>query len=75
MQKNLVHELQSHWHEVLAIYLVNNERDNYLRAGVKNFRQVGRVLIRIRLIMSTTLLPGMAGGTARTITGTSGRPM
>jgi dTDP-glucose 4,6-dehydratase len=40
---NLVHELQSRGHEVLAVDLGNNERDNYLRADVKNFRQVERI--------------------------------
>lgn len=40
---NLVNELSSRGHEVLAVDLTNNERDNYLRADVKNFRQIERI--------------------------------
>jgi len=40
---NLVNELQSRGHEVLAADLYNTERDNYVRADVKNFRQIERI--------------------------------
>ncbi len=41
---NLVNELVSRGHEVLAVDLYNTERDNYLRADVKNFRQIERII-------------------------------
>jgi len=37
---NLVNELRSRGHEVMAADLYNNERDGYVRADVRNFRQV-----------------------------------
>ena len=37
---NLVNELRKRGHDVLALDLFNTERDNYLRADVRNFRQV-----------------------------------
>ena len=37
---NLVNELRSRGHEVMAADLYNNERDGYIRADVKNYRQV-----------------------------------
>ncbi len=41
---NLVNELTSRGHEVLAVDLYNTERENYLRADVKNFRQIERII-------------------------------
>lgn len=41
---NLVRELQRRGHEVLAMDLFNCERNNYVRADVKNYRQVEKVL-------------------------------
>ena len=40
---NLVSELKSRGHEVLAVDLLNTERDNYIRADVKNYRQIERI--------------------------------
>ncbi|MDI6644117.1 MAG: NAD(P)-dependent oxidoreductase [Methanobacteriaceae archaeon] len=40
---NLVNELESRGHEVLAVDLLHNDRDNYIRADVKNYRQVERL--------------------------------
>jgi dTDP-glucose 4,6-dehydratase len=40
---NLVHELQSRGHEVLAADLYNTERDQYIRADVRNYRQLERL--------------------------------
>jgi nucleoside-diphosphate-sugar epimerase len=40
---NLVHELRSRGHEVLAVDLLNNERDNYIRADVRNYHQIERI--------------------------------
>ncbi|AEG18385.1 dTDP-glucose 4,6-dehydratase [Methanobacterium paludis] len=37
---NLVNELMSRGHEVTAADLYNNERDDYIRADVRNYRQV-----------------------------------
>jgi len=37
---NLVNELQSRGHEVIALDYFNTERDNYIRANVKNSRQL-----------------------------------
>lgn len=37
---NLVNELRSRGHEVMAADLYNNERDGYIRADVRNYRQV-----------------------------------
>lgn len=37
---NLVNELRSRGHEVMAADLYNNERDGYVRADVRNYRQV-----------------------------------
>lgn len=41
---NLVNELRSRGHEVLAVDLCNNERDDYVRADVKNYRQLESVV-------------------------------
>ncbi|MFA0823675.1 MAG: NAD-dependent epimerase/dehydratase family protein [Methanomethylovorans sp.] len=41
---NLVNELKSRGHEVLAVDLCNNERENYIRADVRNYRQLERIL-------------------------------
>ena len=40
---NLVNELESRGHEVLAVDLLHNDRDNYIRADVKNYRQIERL--------------------------------
>ncbi|MCX6701092.1 MAG: NAD-dependent epimerase/dehydratase family protein, partial [Methanomicrobiales archaeon] len=40
---NLVNELLSRGHEVIAADLYNTERDNYVRVDVKNYRQIERV--------------------------------
>lgn len=40
---NLVHELRSRGHDVLAADLLNNERDQYIRADVRNYRQLERI--------------------------------
>ncbi|MCX6699261.1 MAG: NAD-dependent epimerase/dehydratase family protein, partial [Methanomicrobiales archaeon] len=45
---NLVDELQSRGHEVIAADLYNTERDNYVRVDVKNYRQIERVFEKNR---------------------------
>jgi dTDP-glucose 4,6-dehydratase len=40
---NLVKELNKRGHEVLALDLYNTDRDNYIRADVRNYRQLERV--------------------------------
>ncbi|AXV36739.1 MAG: nucleoside-diphosphate sugar epimerase [Methanobacterium sp. BRmetb2] len=40
---NLVNELENRGHEVLAVDLLHNDRDNYIRADVKNYRQIERL--------------------------------
>lgn len=40
---NLVNELRSRGHEVFAVDLLNNERDQYARADVRSMRQIERV--------------------------------
>jgi dTDP-glucose 4,6-dehydratase len=40
---NLVNELRSRGHTVLAVDLANTERDQYIRADVKHFRQLERI--------------------------------
>ena len=40
---NLVRELEGRGHEVLAVDLGNTDRDQYVRANVRNFRQLERV--------------------------------
>jgi dTDP-glucose 4,6-dehydratase len=40
---NLVNELTRRDHEVIALDLYHTERDNYIRADVRNFRQLERV--------------------------------
>ena len=37
---NLVNELTSRGHEVLAADVLNTDRDNYIRADVQNYRQI-----------------------------------
>ena len=37
---NLVNELLNRGHEVIALDYFNTERDNYIRANVKNIRQL-----------------------------------
>ena len=41
---NLVRELEGRGHEVVALDLYNTERKNYIRADVKNYRQLEKVL-------------------------------
>jgi dTDP-glucose 4,6-dehydratase len=40
---NLVHELRKRGHEVIALDLFNTDREDYLRADVRNYRQLERV--------------------------------
>ena len=40
---NLVNELQKRGHEVITLDLYNTEREDYLRADVRNYRQLGKV--------------------------------
>jgi len=40
---NLVNELRNRGHEIIAIDLLHNDRDGYVRANVKNYRQLERV--------------------------------
>jgi dTDP-glucose 4,6-dehydratase len=40
---NLVNELRSRGHEVTALDLLHNDMDDYVRADVKNYRQLERV--------------------------------
>ncbi|MCL2157131.1 MAG: NAD(P)-dependent oxidoreductase [Methanobrevibacter sp.] len=40
---NLVNELKKRGHEVLAVDLLHNERENYVRADVRYYRQIERV--------------------------------
>ncbi len=40
---NLVNELRSRGHEITTLDLYNTERDDYIRADVKNYRQLERV--------------------------------
>ncbi|NOR76844.1 MAG: NAD-dependent epimerase/dehydratase family protein [Methanophagales archaeon] len=40
---NLVHELKERGHEVIALDLGNTEREEYMRADVRNYRQLERV--------------------------------
>ena len=40
---NLVNELTSRGHEVLAADVQNTDRDNYIRADVRNYRQIERI--------------------------------
>lgn len=43
---NLCNELRSRGNEVLAVDLLNNERDGYERCDVRSYRQLERVLDR-----------------------------
>ncbi len=40
---NLVNDLRNRGHEVTALDLLHNDRDDYVRADVKNYRQLERV--------------------------------
>ena len=40
---NLVNELKSRGHEVTALDLYNTDREDYIRADVRNYRQLERV--------------------------------
>lgn len=42
---NLVNELRSREHEVVALDLFNTELDNYVRADVKNYRQLEKLFL------------------------------
>ena len=43
---NLVNELRSRGHSVIAADLYNTERDSYIRADVRNYRQLERIFER-----------------------------
>ncbi len=45
---NLVNELRKRGHSVIALDLFNNDRDNYIRADVRNFRQIEKVFEKDR---------------------------
>ena len=40
---NLVNELESRDHEVIAADLYNTRRENYIRADVRNYRQLEKL--------------------------------
>jgi len=40
---NLVAELESRCHEVIAADLLNTDREHYIRADVRNFLQLERI--------------------------------
>ena len=40
---NLINELRSRGHEVMALDLLHNDRNDYIRADVRNYRQLERV--------------------------------
>lgn len=40
---NLVNELKSRGHEVTALDFYNTDREDYIRADVRNYRQLERV--------------------------------
>ena len=40
---NLVNELNRRGHKVTSLDLINNDRDDYIRADIRNFRQLERV--------------------------------
>ena len=46
---NLVDELRNRGHEVVAVDIFNTDRENYIRADVKNFRQLERVFDRSKI--------------------------
>lgn len=46
---NLVNDLRSRNHEVIALDLYNTDRDNYIRADVRNFRQLERVFSKQKI--------------------------
>ena len=41
---NLVNELETRGHEVIAADIYNTRRENYIRADVRNYRQLERIL-------------------------------
>lgn len=43
---NLVNELKDRGHEVIALDLYNTDREGYIRADVRNYRQLERVFER-----------------------------
>jgi len=40
---NLVNELQKRGHEVISVDLYNTDRENYLRADIRNYRQLEKI--------------------------------
>lgn len=44
--KHLVRELESRGHEVISLDLMHSDRENYIRADVRNYRQLERVFER-----------------------------
>jgi dTDP-glucose 4,6-dehydratase len=44
--KNLVNELRKRGHEVITLDLYNTDRDDYMRADIRNYRQLERVFDR-----------------------------
>jgi dTDP-glucose 4,6-dehydratase len=48
---NLVNELRRRGHDVIALDLYNTDRDNYIRADVRNYRQLERVFDRWKFDM------------------------
>jgi dTDP-glucose 4,6-dehydratase len=48
---NLVNELESRGHEVIAADLYNTRRENYIRSDVRNYRQLKEFLSNQNSIM------------------------
>ena len=48
---NIVNELETRGHEVIAADIYNTRRENYIRADVKNYRQLERILEQSNRIM------------------------
>jgi len=71
---NLVNELRRRGHEVVAADLMNTDREDYIRADTRSYRQLERVSSAPGSTTSTTSPPSTAAGTAKTTTRTSGRP-
>ncbi|MCX9076306.1 MAG: NAD(P)-dependent oxidoreductase [Candidatus Methanoperedens sp.] len=46
---NLVNELKRRGHEVISLDLYNTEKENYIRADVKNYRQIERIFEKWKL--------------------------
>lgn len=74
---NLVNELRRRSHEVLAVDLFNTDRNDYMRADVRSYRQLERVFENRRFDYVYHLAAeygrrSMGGGTARITTRTCG---